>query len=89
MLINDPTSNDNAPRQRRGRTSAGTIVFLTLAFLGVLVLRNDAWNWHEARPLLFGFLPVGLWWQMLVSLAASGFMWLCVKLAWPDHLEDP
>ena len=62
--------------------------FLTLIFLLVLFLRHDYWNWHTPGYLLFGFLPIGLWWQALVTLLASIMMWLMVTLAWPSHLEE-
>jgi len=62
--------------------------FLTLIFLLVLFLRHDYWNWDTPGYLLFGFLPVGLWWQALVTISASIMMWLMVTLAWPSHLEQ-
>jgi hypothetical protein len=62
--------------------------FLTLIFLLVLFLRHDYWNWDSPGYLLFGFLPVGLWWQALVTILASIMMWLMVTLAWPSHLEE-
>ena len=61
---------------------------LVLVVLFVLVLRHDYWWWDDARPLLFGFLPVGLWWQTLVTLLAAAMMWMLVKFAWPAHLEE-
>ena len=86
MLIQDPQPPGSSPPHRR-RTPA-TIVLLALAALIVLVLRHDYWNWDTPYPLLFGFLPVGLWWQGLVSLLAAGLMALMVRLAWPQELED-
>ena len=62
---------------------------LTLLFLFVLFLRHDYWNWDAPGYLLFGFLPIGLWWQALVTIVASIMMWLMVTFAWPSHLEDP
>jgi hypothetical protein len=62
--------------------------FLTLIFLLVLFLRHDYWNWDTRGYLLFGVLPIGLWWQALVTLLASIMMWLMVTLAWPSHLEE-
>lgn len=62
--------------------------FLVLVFLGVVVLRHDFWNFRTPHPLLFGFLPVGLWWQAMVSILAACMLWLMVRLAWPQHLED-
>jgi len=64
-------------------------VVLTLLFLLVLFLRHDYWNWDTPGYLLFGFLPIGLWWQALVTILASIMMWMMVTLAWPSHLEDP
>jgi hypothetical protein len=65
-----------------------TIALLTIVAIVVFVLRHDYWNWDTPYPLLFGFLPVGLWWQGLVSLLACVMMWLMVRFAWPQELED-
>ena len=53
----------------------------------VLALRHDFWNWDTPGYLLFGFLPVGLWWQGMVSICATLMMWLMVTFAWPGDLE--
>ena len=63
-------------------------ILLTVTFLLVLFLRHDYWNWDTPGYLLFGFIPVGLWWQALVTILASIMMWLMVTLAWPSHLEE-
>jgi hypothetical protein len=68
---------------RRWRTLAAV-----LAVVAVLVLRHDFWHWNAVRPLLFGLLPVGLWWQVGVSLAACLTMVLLVRWAWPAWLEE-
>ena len=70
------------------RTSSLIAALLTFIFLLVLFLRHDYWNWDTPGYLLFGFLPVGLWWQGLVTILASIMMWLMVTLAWPSHLEE-
>jgi Protein of unknown function (DUF3311) len=62
----------------------------TLLFLAVLtlyVLHQDFWFWRTAHPLVFGFVPIGLFYQACFSVAASLLMSLLVKFAWPDHLE--
>jgi len=61
---------------------------LVLAVAVLYVLHQDIWFWRTARPLVFGFLPVGLAYQAAFSLAASGVLWLLVRFAWPQHLED-
>ena len=89
MLVQEPTA-DRRPGEAtpiRPRSGA-TYAFLTLAAIAVLVMRHDYWNWDTPYPLLFGCLPVALWWQALVSLSACALMWLMVRLAWPHELED-
>ena len=71
------------------RTRPAIAVILTLIFLLVLFLRHDYWNWNTPGYLLWDFLPIGLWWQALVTVLASIMMWLTVTLAWPSHLEGP
>lgn len=61
---------------------------LVLAVTVLYVLHQDVWLWRTARPLVFGFLPVGLAYHAAFSIAASGVLWLLVRFAWPQHLED-
>jgi hypothetical protein len=53
------------------------------------LLHQDFWFWREARPLVFGFLPVGLAYHALYCAAVSLLMWTLTRVAWPDHLERP
>jgi hypothetical protein len=61
--------------------------WLVLLVLTVYVLHQDIWFWRQARPLLLGFVPVGLAYHVLYTLAVSFAMWLLVRYAWPGHLE--
>ena len=89
MLVQEPPGSEQRTASARRRPRSGAVIaLLALAALIVLVLRHDYWNWDTPHPLLFGFLPVGLWWQGLVSLCASGLLWLMVRFAWPQELED-
>jgi hypothetical protein len=63
-------------------------LLLTLAIVALYVLHQDVWFWRTARPLLFGFLPVGLWYHAAYCLAAAILMWVLTKTAWPSHLEE-
>ena len=89
MLVQEPsrdgTSAAATPARPRSRAA---YPFLILAAVIVLVMRHDYWNWDTPYPLLFGFLPVGLWWQGLVSILAAILMALMVRFAWPQELED-
>jgi hypothetical protein len=60
---------------------------LFLLVLALYVLHQDFWNWDQAQPLIFGFMPIGLAYHAAYSCAASALMWVFVKLAWPAHLE--
>ena len=61
---------------------------LVLAVLVLYILHQDFWFWRTAHPLVFGFVPIGLFYQGCFSVAAALLMWLLVKCAWPYHLEQ-
>ena len=63
-------------------------IFLVVAVVVLYVLHQDIWFWRTAHPLVFGFIPIGLFYQGCFSAAASLLMWLLVKHAWPVHLEQ-
>ena len=52
------------------------------------VLHQDFWFWDDARPLVFGFLPIGLFYHAAFTVASAAVLWLVVQLAWPAHLEE-
>jgi hypothetical protein len=63
---------------------------LPIAAVCVLyVLHQDLWFWRTARPLVFGFLPVGLAWHAAYCVAVSLFMFWLTRVAWPSHLDGP
>lgn len=63
-----------------------SVLLATLA-AALLALHLDFWNWNTPDPLLFGIVPIGLWWQAAFALACSVMMYLFVKFLWPTHLE--
>ena len=62
-------------------------ILLVLATLALYVLHQDVWFWRSARPLVFGFLPVGLFYHACFSVVVALLLWLLVSQAWPEHLE--
>jgi hypothetical protein len=58
-----------------------------LVLLLTYVLHQDVWFWRTARPLVFGFLPVGLFYHAVFTAACAGVLWLLVRYAWPAHLD--
>ena len=55
----------------------------------VYALHQDVWFWREARPLVFGFLPIGLFYHAAYTLASSAVLWWLVQRYWPSHLDHP
>jgi hypothetical protein len=61
-------------------------LLVTLVIL-FYVMHQDFWFWREARPLVFGFMPIGLFYHAAFTAACAGLLWLLVTVAWPEHLE--
>jgi hypothetical protein len=48
-----------------------------LVVAALYVLHQDVWLWRVARPLVFGFLPIGLFYDAACTVAVSGVLsWL-------------
>jgi hypothetical protein len=62
-------------------------LLLPLAIVILYVLHQDLWFWRTARPLVFGFLPIGLAWHGAYCLAVALLMWWLTRVAWPAHLD--
>jgi polyferredoxin len=65
-------------------TKTGALAVLVVA---VYVLHQDVWLWTSTRPLVLGFLPPGLAYHALYTLACAALMGLLCRRAWPGHLE--
>ena len=50
-------------------------------------LHQDFWFWREARPLVFGFLPIGLFYHAAYTVAVSIMLAWLVRRHWPAHLS--
>jgi len=61
---------------------------LVIIVVVLYVLHQDFWFWRAAHPLIFGFIPVGLFYHAGYSLVSALLMWLLVAQAWPAHLEE-
>ena len=60
---------------------------LAVAVAALYFLHQDFWFWNRARPLVFGFLPIGFFYHAVYSVAVAGLMWGLIRFAWPGHLE--
>ena len=52
----------------------------------LVILHQDNWLWDNDR-LVFGFVPIGLFSQACISIAAAVTWFLATKFAWPTELE--
>ena len=64
------------------KAAAGALIVVTL-----YALHQDVWFWRETRPLVFGVLPIGLFYHAAYTAATSLVLLLLVRLLWPGHLE--
>jgi len=62
-------------------------IVLVIAVATLYVAHQDFWNWRTAHPLVFGFMPIGLFYHGCYAVAVSLLMWLLVTFGWPAHLE--
>lgn len=63
-------------------------LLLSFAIIALVVLHQDFWNWRSARPFIFGFLPIGLFYHVCYTLSVSVLMWIMIRHFWPSHLEE-
>jgi hypothetical protein len=64
-------------------TAAGVLLVAAL-----YVLHQDVWFWNQAQPLVFGVLPIGLFYHAAFTVATSLVMALLVRLFWPSGLDS-
>lgn len=53
----------------------------------LLVIHQDFWYWDDPT-LVFGFVPIGLFFHAMISIAASFTWFLATIFCWPSDLEQ-
>ena len=66
--------------------SNGMWIIAALVVL-LLILHQDNWFWTD-DTLVFGFMPIGLFWHACISIGASLTWALATVIAWPLHDES-
>ena len=51
------------------------------------IIHQDFW-WWDNKTLVFGFMPLGLFYPALFSCMAAGVWALAIKWAWPSDIEE-
>lgn len=62
-----------------------TWIYLLVILLAIF--HQDFWLWNDVR-LVFGFMPVGLAYHALYSVAAALIWALAVRYAWPSLIDE-
>ncbi len=52
----------------------------------LVILHQDNWNWANGN-LMFGFMPVGLFYHACISVAATVTWFLATLFVWPAELQ--
>ena len=63
-------------------TTAAAVILVAALYL----LHLDIWCWREARPLVFGVLPIGLFYHAAYTVLLAPALWGLTRLIWPSHL---
>jgi len=58
-----------------------------LIVAALYALHQDVWFWREAWPLVFGVLPIGLFYHAAYTVAVSLALSWIVRRHWPAHLD--
>ena len=57
-------------------------MIITILVIVLIVLHQDNWFWNS-KTLVFGMLPITLFYHLCISIAASCVWFLATKIAWP------
>jgi hypothetical protein len=60
----------------------------TLIVLGLYALHQDVWFWNDATPLVFGVLPIGLFYHVAYTIVTAVVMAVLVTTCWPSRLDS-
>ena len=78
-------STDRNREQIGVRLTMRLIIWILVAAL--IVVHQDFWYWDDPS-LVFGFIPIGLFYHLCLSVAAS-FVWLLAcTFAWPKGIDE-
>ena len=67
-------------------TTRGAIIVGSLV-VALLILHQDNWFWND-DTLVLGFMPIGLFYHAMISVAASVTWWIATRIAWPIDQDE-
>lgn len=81
----DYTLRSNFPTVKLGMASMKMFIWLLVATL--IIMHQDFWNWNN-QNLLWGFLPIGMYYHIGISIAAALVWWFACIFAWPKGIDE-
>lgn len=60
--------------------------FVWFLIVLLIVFHQDNWLWDDAT-LVFGFMPIGLFYHVCISIAAAVVWYLATVFCWPAELQ--
>ena len=60
------------------------VIWFLVAVL--IVIHQDIWFWEDGT-LVFGFMPIGLFYHVCISLAAASVWLLATLTTWPAEVD--
>ena len=76
-----PSPASSGARSSAGGLGSGPKTIVVLVIL-LLILHQDNWFWSDGT-LVFGFMPIGLFWHACISVGATLTWLLATRIAWP------
>lgn len=64
-------------------------LLVIIGFIIMTILHFDFWWFNEIHPIIFGFMPLSLWYQVLIGgIVAPIFLYFSYKVIWPEDTEE-
>ena len=68
-----------------GKKRSGAWIWAVVLLL--IIVRQDIWLWHNDYAV-FGFLPIGLFYHVCISVAAAITWYVAIQVAWPKTFVE-
>lgn len=62
-------------------------ILIWLLVAALLIAHQDFWYWNDEK-IVYGFMPIGLFYHACLSVAAGVFWLFVCTFAWPKDLEE-
>ena len=62
-------------------------LILWILIAGLILAHQDFWYWHDTT-MVFGLVPMGLFYHVCISLAAATVWFIACTFAWPKGIDE-